>query len=191
MASAVDICSSALVLIGANPISSFTEPGAGAKVSAQLYESTLQRYLTDYYWGFATKKQSLNKLSQEPLNQFTYAYQLPTDMLSIITVRPLQTPYSVVGRFIYSNQSSLDIDYIYRPDDVDLPAYFTKALEYKLASDFALAITNNNSLNQTYEAKAQNEFAHARSIDSRNAPPIPMVSSPFTDARNEGNSSWQ
>lgn len=191
MASAIDICSSALVLIGTNPINSFTEPGAGARVASQLYESTLLRYLTDYYWGFATKKQSLNKLSQEPLNQYKYAYQKPSDLLAVITVRPVQTPYSVVGDFIYSDQSSLDIDYLFRPDDTEMPAYFTKALEYKLAADFALAITNNNSLNQTYEAKAQNEFAHARSIDARNAPPIPLLSSPFTDARNEGYGSWR
>lgn len=191
MSSAIDICSSALVLIGTTPINSFDEPGAGARVSSQLYESTLQRYLTEYYWGFATKKQSLNKLSQEPLNQFANAFQIPSDMLSIITVRPIQTIYSVVGDFIYSDQSTLDMDYIFRPADTELPAYFTKALEYKLAADFALAITNNNSLNQTYEAKAQNEFAHARAVDSRNAPPIPLVSSPFTDVRNEGLGSWQ
>ena len=190
MASAVDICSSALVLIGTNPISSFTEPGGGAKVSSPLYESTLRRYLSDYYWGFATKKQTLNRLSQEPLNDYKYAYQTPTDMLAIITVRPLRTQYAVVGEFIYSDQPDLDIDYLFRPVDEDMPAYFTKALEYKLASDFALAVTNNQGLSQTYEAKAQNEFAHARSIDARNAPPIPIVSSPFTDVRNEGGSSW-
>lgn len=191
MASAVDICSSALVLIGTTPISSFTEPGAGAQVCTQLYEATLQRCLTDYYWGFATKKQSLNRLSQTPLNDYKYAYQKPSDMLAMITARPLQTNYAIVGDFIYSDQSSLDIDYLFRPDEPEMPAYFTKALEYKLAADFALAITNNASLNQIYEGKSINEFAHARSIDARNAPPVPMVSSPFTDVRNEGYSSWQ
>jgi len=37
MASDIDIASNALVLIGDNPINSFTEPGAGATAAANLY----------------------------------------------------------------------------------------------------------------------------------------------------------
>ncbi len=41
-----DICSKALVLVGANTITSFSESTTESKVANQLYESTLENLLT-------------------------------------------------------------------------------------------------------------------------------------------------
>lgn len=182
MATAIEICSNALILIGAAPISSFQDPGAGATAASNLYEDTLNRVLSEHYWRFAVKKQSLNRLSQEPLNEYKYAFQLPTDLITIITVRPFSN-YQVFQKFLYSNFSDVELDYVFRPEEVDMPAYFTKALEYRLAADFAIAVTNDVSKNELWERKYLNELAHARSIDSRNTPPQPIVNQPFTDIR--------
>jgi hypothetical protein len=55
-------------MIGANSISSFDDPGAGAAIAKALYEPLLTAMLTRDYWRFAIKKQKLNLLSQTPLN---------------------------------------------------------------------------------------------------------------------------
>ena len=44
-----DICSKALVLVGANTISSFTENTTESKVANQLYESTLENIITSSF----------------------------------------------------------------------------------------------------------------------------------------------
>ena len=75
MASDIDMSSNALLLIGDNAISSFTEPGFGAKVASNLYPDTYAAILASHPWSFALKEQELNKLAQEPddLTNFQFA----------------------------------------------------------------------------------------------------------------------
>ena len=56
-----DICNQALVLVGANTITSFTESTTESKVASQLYESTLENLLTRCRWRFSTKQEQLSR----------------------------------------------------------------------------------------------------------------------------------
>jgi len=58
MPSAIDFSSNALLLVGDNPISSFTEPGAGAQAAANLYPQVKQKLLAYTNWSFALKQQA-------------------------------------------------------------------------------------------------------------------------------------
>ena len=49
------ISSKALVLVGANTITSFTENTTESVIANQLYESTLENLLTRCRWRFASK----------------------------------------------------------------------------------------------------------------------------------------
>ena len=49
-----DICNKALVLVGANTITSFNESTTESKVANNLYESTLENLLTRCRWRFAS-----------------------------------------------------------------------------------------------------------------------------------------
>lgn len=185
MASGIDICSNALLLIGANSINSFTEPGAGAQVASALYEPTLTGLLTRNYWRFAIKKQQLNRLSQTPINDYQYAFQIPPDCLKVMKVDPMNR-YKVYRDLIYSNNSSLIADYVFRPEDSELPDYFVMALTYKLASDFALAVTDSENKNAIYEEKFRTAMAEAYAADGQQNPQTPIVDQPFTDVRYGG-----
>ena len=55
----VQIASQALKLLGDSAITSFTDPGNGAKVMNEIYEQTFQAVLTENYWRFAMKKATL------------------------------------------------------------------------------------------------------------------------------------
>lgn len=182
MASDIDIASNALVLIGANPINSFDEPGAGAAAAKALYEPTLLAMLTRTYWRFAIKKQSLNLLSQTPLNEFQYAFQLPTDNLKVLKTYP-RSWYKIYRDLIYSNTQSLAIDYVFRPETSGIPDYFVFALQYKLAADFALSVTDDLNKNALFEEKFQLALAEAYAADAQQNPQTPIVDQPFTDVR--------
>lgn len=187
MASNIDIASNALILIGDNPINSFTEPGAGATAAANLYPNTYEFVLSEHPWTFATKEQKLNQLSQapDPLTNYRYAYQIPTDMIRLWAVFPF-SQYAIVDNLLYSNQSELLARYGYMPAESQLPPQFTKALEYKLASEFAISVTEDRVKAEYYEAKYRAAIAHARSVDSQGKPQVSIVDSPFVDVRRSG-----
>jgi hypothetical protein len=187
MASDIDIASNALILIGDNPISSFTEPGAGAQAAANLYEETYKQVLSEHPWTFALKEQKLNRLSAspDPLTNWKYAFQNPTDLIRYWAIFPWSN-YNQVGDLIYSNQDELLARYVYKVAESQLPAHFVKTLEYKLASDFALLVTEDDGKSALFEQKYRQTLAFARATDSQGHPQQPIISQPFTDVRRQG-----
>jgi hypothetical protein len=186
MASQIDIISNALLLIGHNSISSLDpDQGAGATVGAALFDTTLEYMLSITYWRFSMKQQELNKLTATPLNNWQFAYQLPTDMITLYRVDP-RANYQIFEDKLFTNISAIAADYSFKPDAVDLPPYFVQAMQYKLAADFAIAITNDTRKNALYEAKYTREVAIAMGADAKNHPPVSIQDQPFTDIRLSG-----
>lgn len=192
MPSSIDIASNALLLIGDNPISSFDDPGAGATAAANLYPETKKRMLSEHPWSFALKQQRLNRLSQVPdvLTNYNHAFQLPTDLIRIWNIQD-HSNYTLIGNLLYSNSTQLLCTYIYNVDEVNLPPHFVKALEYSLASDFAISVTEDNTMAGLYEQKSINAINKAMAIDSQGRPQVSIVDSPLLGARHGGGyGSW-
>ena len=192
MPTLIDIASNALLLIGDNPISSFTEPGAGATVAANLYPETKKRLLSEHPWSFALKQQRLNKLSQEPdlLTNFRNAFQLPTDLIRIWNIQS-HNNYILIGNLLFTNENELLATYVFDVDKVNLPPHFVKALEYMLASDFAISVTENKATAELYEIKGRNAANQAMAIDSQGRPQQPIIDSPLIDARRGGRGTFR
>lgn len=169
MASDIDIASNALVRIGVPPISSFTEGGAAGVAASNLYEPTVKALLTESRWRFASAKRSLARLTAAPLNEWQYAFQLPSDMILMYRVYP-NMDYEIYEDKLYSNASEIEVDYLFRPDTSLFSPSFQLALEYKLASEFALIVTSNRSLTETYEMKYIEMMKKARYADSQARP---------------------
>ena len=184
MPTSIDIASNALILIGDNPISSFDDPGAGARVASNLYPETKKRLLSEHPWSFAIKQQRLNKLSQNPdsLTNFSNAFQLPTDLIRLWNIQP-HSNYIIIGDLLYSNENKLLATYVFDVDEVKLPPHVVKSLEYMLASDFAISVTGDKETAQLYEVKARDAINQAMAIDSQGRPQQPIIDSPLIDAR--------
>jgi hypothetical protein len=182
MATAIEICSNAFVRLGAPPISSFTEGGAQGIAAANLYEPTLRALLTDHRWRFAAAKRTLARLTSAPLNDWEYAFQLPSDLLMLYRVIP-NTDYQVYEDKIFANVTEMDVDYLMRPNEGLFPAYFQLALEYKLASEFALIVTSNRSLAETYELKHVEQMKRARFADSQQSPAVAVQAFDYIETR--------
>jgi hypothetical protein len=75
---AIDICSRALILIGADPITSFTEDTTEALVASNLYEDVARSQLCRTRWRFATEQAELAAHASAPTGRFDIAHQLPT-----------------------------------------------------------------------------------------------------------------
>ena len=188
MATDIDIASNALLLIGDNPIASFDDPGAGAQVAGAIYPETKRRLLSEHPWSFALKQQRLNKLSQVPdtLTNFSNAFQLPTDLIRLWNIQS-HSNYILIGDLLYSNETEILATYVFDVPEVNIPPHAVKALEYMLSADFAIAITEDNTLAGIQEQKAINMKAQAMSIDSQGRPQQAIVDSPLIDVRGGGN----
>lgn len=182
--SSIDIASNALILVGDEPISSFEDPGAGAKATGNLYPEVKESLLAFHPWSFALKEQELSKLSASPDTRtgFSNAFQIPTDVIRIWEVMT-HSYYEVVGSLIYSNEDSLLMRYVFDVPETSMPASFVKALEYKLAAEISISVTEDENRAQIYERKAQAQLAKASNIDSQGHPQQAITDSPFVSAR--------
>ncbi len=150
----VNICSQALLLLGANTISSFTDGTAPASVCSSIYPRIKSQTLGMYPWSFTLSKKSLSQSSESPANFWTYAYTLPTDMFTGVPRRvyasnsssaPTITGYEIQGDKLLTNQTTIVVDYQILVSETDMPSYFVQLLIYQIAWHLAEPITDQTS----------------------------------------------
>jgi len=168
----IKVCSRALILIGEEGITSFSDGSAQADVADAMYEDIARTSLTNTRWRFATDQAELNRLVTAPTGRFDAAYQLPANllMLSAVTVNDYPIKYDTYGDKVYCNATENEVlvaDYIYRADEADWPPYFTVAVEYAMAAVFAVSIARDAQLSGMMEQKAQINMIQARRLDSQ------------------------
>ena len=186
--SAIDIASRALVLIGAEPITSFDDSSTEGLVATNMYEDTVRAMLSTARWRFATDQAVLVELSDTPTGRFDIAHQLPSNLLVLhgITVNYNLMEFTVYGDKVFSDTTSSDTlvaDFTFRADEVDFPSYFSLALQYSLASIFATSIARDDRLMQLMETKANLLMAKARNIDAQQQTTRKLVTSRFISNR--------
>jgi Tail tubular protein len=181
--SKIDLISRALILCGEKPINSLSDNRYGATVGANLFENVYESELQSNSWRFATAKKALSQLVATPLNQYTYAYQLPNDMLLLLGTYPVDLTYELYGDRMYSNRSSVEVEYMFKPEVTALPAYFTLLLVLALAKVFIKPITESDTAMQLMEKKYNMQRNVALYADAQQRPAKPIVHSPFTDNR--------
>lgn len=184
----IDIATAALILIGAAPITSFTETSTEALVASNIYEDVIRSALCASRWRFAANQQELNRLSDAPTGRFDLAYQLPSDLLMLhaLTVNNNIIEYNVYGNLAYTNGSITDkviADYSIRVGEEKFPSYFILAVEYALASAFAVSIARDDGLASVLENKAQQLMQQARTLDSQQQTTRKLSTSRFITER--------
>ena len=186
--SPLDICSRSLILIGAEPISSFDDGSTEALVCVNLYEDLVRTSLTNTRWRFATNQQVLNRLTNEPTGRYDQAYQLPTDsiMVHALTVNDNNIDYQLYGDKAFANTSTADVviaDYTFRVSEIHFPSYFTIAVTFSLAVVLATSIARDASLAQLMTVRADGVMAKARSLDSQQQTTRVLETTRFLTAR--------
>jgi hypothetical protein len=171
----IELCSSALIKLGANSISSFEDGTAEAKVAARLYPLVRDALLSAHPWTFATKQIELAQLASAPVTDFAHAYQLPNDFLKASSAgghsRGRGFIYQIVNRQLHTNAASIVLTYIFRPSEGDFPAYFSPALVTRLAAEFCLPLTEDAGRADRLIRLADDELRLAKLVDSQQDTP--------------------
>jgi hypothetical protein len=181
--SSVSICSDALILLGAAPISSFTEGTDAALACDRLYPDLRDSIISNYMWTWSLKKTQIARLAEAPTNEWKYAYQLPGDMLS-----------GVIALFTSSGTNQQPANYgweIY--GDQEMPVYFVRLLRTALAAELGFVITDQVAKSDYFRALAFGSPAdsnrgglmrEAINIDSRGSLPQVIEDYSLINVRN-------
>lgn len=171
----VDVASRALVMAGTKPINSFEDDTVEARTARLLYEDIAAAALTATTWRFTIYKQRLNRLDpNDDIGRGYETFQIPADCLQIRAVttddRPLpfeRYENKVTMLHQIGEETVVIMEYTRRTPTEDWPPYFTVALQHILASEFAIAIGQNEQLSTLHAQKAQALMQSAKSIDAQ------------------------
>ena len=191
MASVVDICNSALNLLGASTISALTDDSKNARLCNQRYEPIRNRIFRSHAWNCLTKRVELAKDSAAPVVEYANQFTLPSDCLRVLKVHTgvtdsieSQIDYQVEGKKIKTNEGTIFLIYIALITDPNIyDVYLQESISHQLAADLAYAVTNNATLANTYMQRADERLREARFIDSTENTLGTIESNEFTNAR--------
>lgn len=160
MASEVSICNRALQILGEDSITALSESSNRARALTIAYEAVRDAELERRNWRFAIKRDSLAALSDEPIDDYAYQYQVPNDFLRLIhggdlVPYPNTDDYRSSSDALWSREGDkiltdmaapLSIRYIAKITDVSLysPA-FREALAARIAVEICERITQSSS----------------------------------------------
>lgn len=138
-------------------IASFTEKSAEASACNRFYDIAREDALREYRWPFAQKIVTLGLLDEDPNDEWSYEYSVPSDCLNFGRIlsgerndsRQSRIAYRLVygtsGTSIFTDEEDAEGEYTVNVDDTGrFSADFVMALSYKLASLIAPSITGGD-----------------------------------------------
>lgn len=195
MASVVDICNSALNMLGASTITSLTEDSKAARVCNQRYEYIRDATFRSHPWNCLVNRVTLAPDSVGPAFGFTNYFTIPTDpyCLRLLELSSLDLVHRVEGRKIATDESTLNIIYIGRNTDPNIyDTLLIETISASLAADIAYPLIGSSTLASQMYSIYINKLKEARFVDATEGTPgaISSVTEPgglqsdiFTAAR--------
>lgn len=196
----LSICSDALIMLGASPLSSFADGTDEAQVADRLYDDLRDTLIMQYPYSWTIRKKKLARLADSPINEWRYKYQMPGEMLgnpkavfntSSVGATPVRN-YELFANGLYTNLENVWIDYQYLPEPAEFPPYFVRLLRTALAAEFAEPITDQISKAEYFHVKAYGTPAEnqrgglvrvAINIDGADKPSQALQEFPLSDIR--------
>lgn len=181
----VQICSNALLLLGANPINSFTDGTVEAEISSSFYEGVLKSVLTERRWSFAIGQQQLSQLVSTPVEGYEKAYQLPSSLLKLVKVYPEWIRYELFeNNLLYTDyDGEIVIEFMFKPSESSFPGYFIEYLETRLALKFCIPITEDAKKFEIISDLVDKSGRMARTADSQQRKGVGIKRFPMVDVR--------
>jgi hypothetical protein len=170
----VNICNSALNMIGASNILDLTEDSKTGRICNQRYEFVRDAVMRAHPWNCLIQRTSLAPDATSPVFEFSYQFTLPTDpyCLRLLSLEQLDTIHRVEGRKILTDESTINILYIGRVNDPQQwDTLLVETIAARMAADIAYAIVGSNNLVQDMYNLYSNKLSEARFVDATEGTP--------------------
>lgn len=183
----------ALAEVPAPAVTSDTENSPEAKACRRFYDACLAELVDGFEWRFAKKQAVLAEITNDREDEWTYAYQVPSDCAKpLALVVPLQQqeypgepgdaypadllngraiPYDLQGTTIYTNQDEATLRYVRNSVVLaDLPALTAKALYLELAARVSGFLTQRDDRKAALLQLAATALVKAQVADRQKQP---------------------
>lgn len=169
----ISICTTALLMVGADEITSFIDETREAKLCAALYDVTKQNMLAMHPWRFSIGQVQLAKLATTPVFGYANAFQLPTNFIAPEDISDNSQTYRIYGDKLFTDLDQVSIAYQFDdPAEAAFPPYFTRLLELELAELLSVALLDDDGKGKLFEIKKDKQMIRARARDSQTQPNI-------------------
>lgn len=193
MSSEVTICNLALSHLGAATINSLDDLTKEGRACKLHYAAARDFVLRDHPWNFATRREYLALLAEDPPVGWSYAYAYPSDCHQARriwqeTQQLKPTPFEVMrganGRVIATNEGGAVLEYTAKiTDPSQFDAMFINALSYYLATELAMPITKSPQVGQTMMSIYMARVDQAAASDGREGHTTVEAPNSFLQAR--------
>ena len=175
----IEVAQRAMVMVGMEPLSSFTESTDEALVMNTVFEDIVEDCLSMHNWNFATGQIQLARLTDTPLDRWDAAYQLPTNPKVVQN-------YDIYEDKVFMNADINDdvvLNYIFRVATQDWIPPFTLWVIYRLANVLALSVIRKGDIARSYQNLADAQFRMAKARDSQQTTTQQVALDRFTKVR--------
>lgn len=189
-ATAVSICSNALLMLGAQTINALDEATERARLCSNIYETVRDDMLRAHPWNCSIKRIQLAPDATAPAFGYQYKFTLPGDWLRTLDIGDCYD-YRMEGRQILSNDASLNLRYVFKNVvESTWDATLVKVVTLAMAARIAYAVTQSTSMEQSRMQELDYELRKARAVDGQEEPPETLGDFPLLQARHSYGGRW-
>ena len=164
----VSICNKALMFLGAEAITSFTDGSVASDACSSMYTEVKRSTLGMYPWSFTISKTQLARDTATPANEWIYQYTIPSDTLTGVPRAVRMSSAAGVALFkaweinqsaaglavLMTNAEEIHIDYQRSVNESAMPSYFVQLLAYQFAWHMAEVITDQTTKSEYWRSVA-------------------------------------
>lgn len=166
----LEIINSALVLAGANPLTSLAVDNKAKRVCMQHYPIVRDASLRVHTWKFALQRATLVTPDLvAPIFGYSYRFAMPEVPMKCLRVLEVEDdiPWGIEGRFITCDSNSIKIKFIARIEDTNAwDDLFTQYYITRLAAVVALNLTQNITLHNQLNTDAKDLIKTAKFVNA-------------------------
>ena len=171
MASTVDICNSALNMLGGATIISLTENSKNGRLCNQRYEPVRDAIFRSHPWNCLIKRIDLAANTETPNFQWKFQFTLPSDCLRVLRTENSnfsnEEQYRIEGRNLLTNQSTIKIQYVAKiTDTTKYDTLLIETISARLAAELCYPITQSSTLMDRMFALYDAKLKEARFADA-------------------------
>lgn len=175
MATDVSICNNALLLIGANTITTLSDNVNEAVTCNALYAGTRNSLIQEGKWTFCLSVEDLtSSKADSDIDDYSYMFTIPSTVFRVFNKDDIPNNYTIYGSKIYTNDTTCKVYCLKDPGEANYPDHFVRSLELKMASLLAAALENDESMNQLFDKLHTDALRKSRRIDGQTNPNLAL-----------------
>jgi len=170
----IAITNIALGLLGVSPITSFDDQTRAAVLAKTNYNHLRNAVLEDREWTFAVKRYIFDSPTLEgPVYGYTYAFNIPAEVMRVLSIPETDDDraqglreWVVEQRQILCNENPIYVRALIREErSTQFSEAFAQALAYRLAHQFCIPLTENQTHKEQLWKDYENMIIAASSTD--------------------------